>query len=169
MGNTDTDAFARETSGVDRLRPQTPAHGPLEVPGCTNARLSESGPIVVVGPCASGKTTLVNELRRLGYDARVVAQEHSEIRDLWRHPGPSLVIALDADLETIRRRRGKTNWPEFLYQTQQRRLESAARVAATRLDTSSLSPMAVLAAAAGAIRQAGIRPRLRETESHSGR
>lgn len=131
-------------------------------------KLSESGPIVVVGPCASGKTTLVNELRRLGYDARVVAQEHSDIHDLWQHPDPSLVIALDVDLETLRRRRSKPHWPESLYRTQRRRLEAAMSVAAARLDTSSLSPMAVLAAATSTIREAGIRPCLPRTGQPDG-
>ncbi len=99
--------------------------------------------IVVVGPCASGKTTLARGLRRLGYDASVCGQEHSEIASLWRHTEPDVVIALDVDLETIRRRRG-SDWPEEIYKLQQRRLADARAVAALVLDTSRLGPDATL-------------------------
>lgn len=99
--------------------------------------------IVVVGPCASGKTTLARGLRRLGYDASVCGQEHSEIASLWRHTEPDVVIALDVDLETIRRRRG-FDWPEEIYKLQQRRLADARAVAALVLDTSRLGLDATL-------------------------
>ncbi|MBP9503378.1 MAG: hypothetical protein KBF17_14555, partial [Candidatus Promineofilum sp.] len=40
--------------------------------------------VAVVGPCASGKSTLVAALRAAGYDARHPAQEHSFVKDMWR-------------------------------------------------------------------------------------
>ena len=114
--------------------------------------------VVVVGPCASGKSTLVRGLRGLGYDAAVCAQEHSDIPTLWRHRHPDVVIALDVDLETLRRRRG-AEWPEAIYRTQLRRLAAARSAAAVVLDSAALSPIAVLAAAAGAIRRVRCTPR----------
>lgn len=117
-----------------------------------------SGRVVVVGPCAAGKTTLVDGLRGLGYDAAVVGQEHSEIGSLWRRSRPEALIALDVDLATIRRRRG-TDWSEAMYAAQRRRLTGAVAAATVVLDANRLSPMALLGAAAGALREAGIRPR----------
>ena len=59
------------------------------------AASAESRKIVVVGPCAAGKSTLVAALRALGYDAHVSGQEHSEIATLWQHSQPDVLIALD--------------------------------------------------------------------------
>ena len=101
--------------------------------------------IVVVGPCASGKSTLVDALRRLGYDASVSSQEHSEIPTLWQHTAPDVVIALDIDLATLRQRRGD-DWPEAIYRAQHRRLAGAFAAAALVLDASRLNAEAVLAA-----------------------
>lgn len=99
--------------------------------------------IVVVGPCASGKTTLVAALRRLGYPATVCGQEHSEIPTLWQHSAPDLVVALDVDLATLRRRRGE-EWPEWLFLVQRRRLHAATTAAALRIDTSALDEAEVV-------------------------
>lgn len=99
--------------------------------------------VVVVGPCGSGKSTLVDGLRRLGVPATVCGQEHSEIATLWRHSDPDLVVALEVDLPTLRRRRGE-EWPEWLYLLQRRRLRAAAAAADLLLDTSVLDEEAVL-------------------------
>ncbi|HEY8447506.1 MAG TPA: hypothetical protein VIL01_10390 [Thermomicrobiales bacterium] len=106
-----------------------------------NADRGQSRPIkvVVVGPCASGKSTLVNRLRRHGLDAYVCAQEHSIIRDLWRHLEPDLVVALDVDIETIRARRGD-DWSETIYREQLKRLEGARAAADLIIDTARTSP-----------------------------
>ena len=106
--------------------------------------LSSQPLIVVVGPCASGKSTLVDGLRRLGYRAMVCGQEHSEIRTLWKHANPDVVVALDVDLPTLRRRRDE-GWPEWLYRVQQRRLREAAAAATVRVDTSRVDEATVLA------------------------
>lgn len=113
--------------------------------------------IVIVGPCASGKSTLAGSLVQLGYHARVVGQEHSDIQRLWQRHDPAMVIGLRASLETIRARRGR-DWSRDLYDRQQRRLQPAMAAAAIILDTECLSPIATLAAATAAIREAGIRP-----------
>ncbi len=68
--------------------------------------------IVIVGPCASGKSTLVEGLHAQGFDkARIVAQEHSGVRDLWKIRGqPDCLIYLDARLETIAARQHRSDW-----------------------------------------------------------
>lgn len=95
--------------------------------------------VVVVGPCASGKSTLAERLRAHGYDAYACAQEHSEISTLWRHLDPDVVIALDVDLATVRRRRGE-DWPETIFREQLRRLSSARAAADVTIDTAELDP-----------------------------
>ena len=103
-----------------------------------------SGKIVVVGPCASGKSTLVAALRTLGYDAHVSGQEHSEIATLWQHSAPDVLIALEADITAVRHRRGDS-WPEWLHDLQVRRLAAASRAADLAIDTTLLSTQAVVA------------------------
>jgi nicotinamide riboside kinase len=108
--------------------------------------------VAVVGPCASGKSTLAAALRRHGFDAYACGQEHSEIASLWRHLDPDVVVALDVDLETVRRRRG-SDWPETIFREQLRRLALARNAADLVLDTTVLdetaTQQAVLAYLAG--------------------
>jgi hypothetical protein len=79
--------------------------------------------IVVIGPCASGKTSLTTRLQRLGYDARACGQEHSEIPELWRHQAPDVLVGLRIELATLRSRRSPT-WPGSIYARQLERLAS---------------------------------------------
>ena len=95
--------------------------------------------VVVVGFCASGKTTLVDALTERGVDARAVAQEHSIVRDLWNHSEPDVVIFLDVDIEHIRERRGNPDWPEWIYELQRERLAAARERADLVVDTSALT------------------------------
>jgi dephospho-CoA kinase len=95
--------------------------------------------VVVVGPCASGKTTLVRLLRERGVDAYVCSQEHSIVRDLWRRQHPDVVVALEVDLETIRARRGD-DWSAAIYEEQRRRLEGARNAADLIIDTAHVTP-----------------------------
>lgn len=99
--------------------------------------------VVVVGPCASGKTTLVHHLQAAGVDAHVSGQEHSAIRNLWQRLDPDVLIALDADLEIVRQRRGPA-WPETLYGVQHARLEGAFNAATLLIDTGKVSERDVL-------------------------
>lgn len=119
-----------------------------------SASVRRSPRIVVVGPCASGKTSLTRALRDLGYDASVCGQEHSEIATLWRRTAPDVVIALQVDLATIRRRRGD-DWPERLFREQQRRLADALAAATLVVDTSRLDPAATVALVDQALRALG--------------
>lgn len=100
--------------------------------------------IVVVGPCASGKSTLVDGLRQIGYDARVSGQEHSAVAELWRRSRPDVLIALSVDIAAVRLRRGQ-QWPEWLHGLQLQRLRSAAAAADLTIDTSHLAPPALIA------------------------
>jgi thymidylate kinase len=74
-------------------------------------------------------------LQALGYSARAVAQEHSQIDELWRHGGkPDALIFLDASPATITRRR-QNEFPEWLYRMQIERLRSARQNATLYLHT----------------------------------
>ena len=113
---------------------------PLREPPVVSA---ESRKIVVVGPCAAGKSTLVAALRALGYDAHVSGQEHSEIATLWQHSQPDVLIALDADIAAVRSRRGGS-WPEWLHDLQVQRLVDASQAADFAIDTTTLTPQTVV-------------------------
>lgn len=90
--------------------------------------------IILVGPCASGKTTLASYLQAHGHNVRVCGQEHSGIRDFWRHLSPDVLVALDVDLVTLRQRRS-AEWPEHLYLVQRGRLASAFAAADIIVDS----------------------------------
>src|SRR5512135_1742973 len=83
--------------------------------------------IVIVGPCASGKSTLVAGLHACGFEhARVMAQEHSGVRDLWKVRGrPDCLIFLDARRETIGARQHRSDWTDEYLAEQLNRLRSA--------------------------------------------
>jgi hypothetical protein len=104
--------------------------------------------IVVVGPCASGKSTLVRALRERGFDAHVSGQEHSEIVSLWRRLQPDVLIALEVDIGAVRHRRGGS-WPEWLHDVQVRRLRGAAEAADLTIDTSRLDAPRMVERAVG--------------------
>jgi adenylate kinase family enzyme len=94
--------------------------------------------VAVVGTCASGKSTIVDHLRRLGYDAFVVSQEHSIVRDLWNHQQPDKLVYLRADFRVIQGRRG-ASWPRWIYDAQIERLRDAQENASIIVDTSALT------------------------------
>jgi len=102
--------------------------------------------IVIVGPCASGKTTLVRGLWTRGFaGARVVAQEHSGVLDLWKMRGqPDVLIYLDARLETIAARQRRADWTTEYLSEQLRRLHGAWLACDLYLPTDELNPHEVL-------------------------
>ena len=99
--------------------------------------------VVVVGPCAAGKSTLVQGLRERGYNARVVGQEHSVVAHLWQRSEPDILIALDVDIATVRERRD-AGWPEWLFEIQHERLAAAVHAADLVIDTTTLDIAATL-------------------------
>lgn len=101
--------------------------------------------IKVVGASGSGKSTLVAGLRKLGYRARPVSQEHSDVPDLWQQfDRPFVVIYLYCDLATQRRRRPGSAVSPDTARIEEHRLAAARQAADLRIDSSSLTPEEVL-------------------------
>ena len=97
--------------------------------------------ISIVGPCASGKSTLLNVLKEAGYDVHHVAQEHSFIPAMWqRFTQPDVLIYLDATYEAIMARRPKFNFKPKDLDEQHRRLAHAREHCDLYFDTSTLTP-----------------------------
>lgn len=96
--------------------------------------------IAVVGPCASGKTTLVEALKAHGYNARQVAQEHSYVPSMWEKiTRPDLLVYLDATYETCTKRKN-LDWKPKEYQAQVERLAYARERCDLYIDTEKLTP-----------------------------
>ncbi len=99
--------------------------------------------IGVVGPCGSGKSTLIAGLAQAGYACRHIAQEHSYVQDMWKRIShPDLLIYLHASYEIATTRR-RLNWTEAEYAEQLRRLEHARQHANLFIDTDGLTIEAV--------------------------
>ncbi len=100
--------------------------------------------IGVVGPCGSGKSTLIAGLEMHGYSCRHIAQEHSYVQAMWQILSrPDLLIYLGATFPVSTRRR-RLDWQEKDYQEQLRRLAHARAHANLYIDTDSLNPDQVL-------------------------
>jgi ATPase subunit of ABC transporter with duplicated ATPase domains len=98
----------------------------------------------VVGPCGSGKSTLVAGLQSMGVACRHIAQEHSYVLYMWqRIANPDVLVFLDASFATCTRRR-RLNWTEADYAEQQRRLHHAREHADLVIETDGLSAEQVL-------------------------
>ncbi len=95
--------------------------------------------VVIIGPCASGKSTLKRALTMHGYDAVIAAQEHSAVPQLWQRANPDVLIGLQADLETVRLRRRDPRWSGDIWRVQQDRLRPAFAEADLVTDTSGQS------------------------------
>ena len=96
--------------------------------------------IVIVGPCASGKTTLADFLRSDGHSVRTPGQEHSGIADMWQRKGePDLLIYLDVTYEAATRRRSFIMGEDYITR-QHERLSHARQHADLVIQTADLSP-----------------------------
>jgi deoxyadenosine/deoxycytidine kinase len=103
--------------------------------------------IAVVGPCASGKTTLVEALNAHGYNARQVAQEHSYVPSMWEKiTQPDVLVYLDASYETCTKRKS-LDWNPKEYQAQVERLAYARKRCDLYVDTEDLTPEGIQAIA----------------------
>jgi ABC-type glutathione transport system ATPase component len=101
----------------------------------------------VVGPCGSGKSTLVAGLERAGFACRHIAQEHSYVPYMWqRITNPDALIFLDASFAVCTRRR-RLNWTADDFIEQQRRLAHARLHADLIIPTDDLSIDQVLSRA----------------------
>lgn len=114
--------------------------------------------VKVVGISAAGKSTLVESLRRKGYDARPVSQEHSQIPDLWRRIRPPVfLIYLDVKFDVQQERRPDVSWSTQWLQTETERLAHARQNADLKLDTSQLTIEEVSERVTSALEKSGIR------------
>ena len=101
--------------------------------------------VAVVGPCASGKSTLTAALRAAGYEARQPAQEHSYVPDMWRRlVDPDVLIYLDISYEALLERRPHFGERAYL-EREKARLAHARAHADLVVDTSELLAEAVAA------------------------
>ena len=98
--------------------------------------------VVIVGPCAAGKSTLRDRLLARGFtQVRVVAQEHSGVRDLWKMRGyPEALIFLDAEAATANARQGRSDWTPAAHAEQLSRLQHARDACNLYLLTDDLTP-----------------------------
>jgi cytidylate kinase len=93
----------------------------------------------IVGPCGSGKSTLIHSIKTTQYQFRHIAQEHSYVPDMWRKiTNPDFLIFLDASYETVTIRK-KLNWSLEEYLIEQDRLDHARNHADLYLQTDNLS------------------------------
>ena len=100
--------------------------------------------IAIVGPCASGKSTLKLALADCDYVIRMPVQEHSYVPSMWQQLSkPDLLIFLDVDVEQTAVRRPKNPSSPAYYAEQHRRLAHAREHCDFYLDTSPLSPTQV--------------------------
>jgi GTPase SAR1 family protein len=107
--------------------------------------------IAVVGPCASGKTTLVEALRAMGFEgAYSVPQEHSVAPMLWRVKNPDVLVFLDVSYSAIRRRR-PVSWGPDRLELQQNRLSGARSQCDVYLDTSDLTRQEMIDSVTGQV------------------
>ncbi|HEX2909999.1 MAG TPA: hypothetical protein VH186_04270 [Chloroflexia bacterium] len=111
--------------------------------------------IVIVGPCASGKTMLADALRDYGYNAHPSAQEHSYVQTMWRMTKPSHLIYLDADLETIKSRR-RVSWGQSFLDEENQRLAHARENADIIITTNKLTQHEVVSRAIAFLEAAGV-------------
>jgi ABC-type cobalamin/Fe3+-siderophores transport system ATPase subunit len=97
----------------------------------------------IVGPCASGKSTLIAGLSAEHIQFRHIAQEHSYVPSMWqRLTKPDVLIFLDASYPMTCHRR-KLNWTPDEYAEQHRRLAHAREHADCYILTDELSPAEV--------------------------
>ena len=108
------------------------------------AALRRAPLVGVVGPCGSGKSTLIRGLEQYGYACRHIAQEHSYVQAMWqRIAKPDILIFLDASFPVSTARRQLT-WQKQDHEEQYRRLAHARENANIVIDTDHLTPAQVL-------------------------
>lgn len=98
----------------------------------------------VVGPCSAGKSTLVDQLRSLGFQVKHIAQEHSYVEDMWAQIAqPDFLIYLDVSYE-VSCERNRVNWSRKIFQNQVERLSHARKNADLYINTDDKTPTDVL-------------------------
>jgi len=118
----------------------------MEPPSSSHKSLIHRSTLLVgvVGPCGSGKSTLIAGLEKYGYACRHIAQEHSYVQAMWQKIAkPDLLIYLSVSFPISTARR-KLDWQKKDYDEQLRRLDHARAHANLFIDTDNLSPEQVL-------------------------
>jgi hypothetical protein len=100
--------------------------------------------IGIVGPCTSGKSTLIANLHDTpGIELRHIAQEHSYVQSMWQQIShPRWLVFLDVSYQESLARKN-LDWTNAEYLEQQRRLAHARDHADLYLLTDGLSPREV--------------------------
>jgi ABC-type cobalamin/Fe3+-siderophores transport system ATPase subunit len=114
----------------------------------------------VVGPCTSGKSTLIRNLNgKFAVNLRHKAQEHSYVQSMWQriHP-PTWLVFLDVSYPVTNQRNQRLNWSLEEYQEQQRRLAHARANADVYLLTDDLTPEQVAEQVAAFLASVGVTP-----------
>ena len=94
----------------------------------------------IVGPCGSGKSTLMAGLKNYGYLCRHIAQEHSYVQSMWQKIAkPDILIYLYASF-SVSTSRCHLNWQKKDHDEQIHRLAHAREHADLFIDTDDLSP-----------------------------
>lgn len=94
----------------------------------------------IVGPCASGKSTLANRLNARGLNVRHIAQEHSYVPYMWEkitQPDILVYLMVSYPLTIIR---NQLDWTLAEYQEQIFRLRHAFEHADLVIETDNLAP-----------------------------
>ena len=100
--------------------------------------------IGVVGPCKSGKSTLVAGLKNHGYHARQITQEHSFAPSMWKKiTNPDRLVFLDVSYP-ITLERSDMQWTQKDYNKQLVRLAHARKFADLYINTDELTAAQVL-------------------------
>ena len=114
-------------------------------------------PIIgIVGICGSGKSTLINNLLRVGIPSRHIAQEHSYVPDMWlRLTHPDFLICLDVSYESSKTRKN-LSWSIEEYDEQVKRTQNAREHADLIVDTDQHTPEETLTIVIESLQNAGI-------------
>ena len=100
--------------------------------------------IGVVGPCKSGKSTLVAGLEKHDYNARQITQEHSYAPSMWKKiTNPDVLIYLDVSFP-LTLERSDMQWTQKDYDKQLVRLVHARKSADLYINTDKLTSEQVL-------------------------
>ncbi len=112
----------------------------------------------IVGPCSSGKSTLIGKMKKKGYICRHIAQEHSYVPDMWlKISNPRVLIYLDVDYETSLQRKYLNLTPQE-FEEQKKRLLNARQNAQIYLHTTPYSPQEVFQYVLDSLEDLGIAP-----------
>lgn len=113
--------------------------------------------IGVVGPCKSGKSTLIRGLQAHGYQAVQIAQEHSFAPTMWqRITKPDLLIYLHCEYPSTVAR--GLHWSEADYAQQSPRLAHARQNADFEISTDVPPPEEVLDTVLDFLKSVGVNP-----------